>query len=293
MHHFLSRVLADPTAIKFIIAAALIAVFVVVMGFLRRGVTRFIHDTNSRYRIRKLINFAGYGLAAVVLLVMFSNKLGGLAVALGVAGAIIAFALQEVIGSVAGWLVILLGHLYKHGDRVQIGDFKGDVVDIGVLRTTLLEIGGWIDADAYSGRTVKVSNFYVLRESVANYSGEFSFLWNELKVPVRYGSDYRLAREIISRAAAEIVGESAAQASVAWQKMTEKYVVERAVTEPSVTVVAGDNWVEFTLRYVVDYRNRRASRDRIYTRILEEFDATHGTVNFASGPPARSGEAGS
>ena len=127
--------------------------------------------------------------------------MGGLTVALGVAGAGIAFALQEVIASFAGWLAIMFGGFYKTGDRVQLGGIKGDVMDIGVLRTTIMETGQWVDGDLYNGRIVLITNSFVFKEPVFNYSGDFPFLWDEIKIPIQYGSNYDLATEIIQLAA--------------------------------------------------------------------------------------------
>jgi len=81
---------------------------------------------------------------------IFSDKLGNLTVAFGVAGAGIAFALQEVIASIAGWVAVSFSNFYSVGDRVQLGGITGDVIDIGVLRTTLMETGQWVKGDQYN-----------------------------------------------------------------------------------------------------------------------------------------------
>ena len=94
---------------------------------------------------------------------MFSDKLGGFTVAFGVAGAGIAFALQEVIASVAGWVAISVGNFYSPGDRVQVGGIRGDVIDVSILRTTLMEVGEWVAADLYTGRIVRVANSSVFK----------------------------------------------------------------------------------------------------------------------------------
>jgi small-conductance mechanosensitive channel len=124
---------------------------------------------------------------------IFSASLGKMAVVFGVAGAGIAFALQEVIASLAGWVAISFGNIYNTGDRVQLGGIKGDVIDIGMLRTTMMEIGQWVNADLYNGRIVKIANSFVFKEPVFNYSGDFPFFWDEITVPIKYGCDYRLS----------------------------------------------------------------------------------------------------
>jgi len=266
----------------------LVAIFlgVFIIWFLitvtQRKILRKIKDTDSRYRTRKVLIFAGYLLTIILIIVVFSDKLGGFTVALGVAGAGIAFALQEVIASFAGWLAIMFGGFYKTGDRVQLGGIKGDVIDIGMLRTTLMETGQWVDGDLYNGRIVRIANSFVFKEPVFNYSADFPFLWDEIKIPIQYGSDYQAVREILGRAAYDLVGDYITIAQETWQQMVNKYMIEDASTEPMVTLIANDNWVEFTLRYTVDLKKRRTIKNNLYLRILEDVDKTGGKIKFAS-----------
>jgi small-conductance mechanosensitive channel len=125
--------LEDPVLSK--LAGTLVAVVVVVaiVQVIKRVSTRYIDDKSVRYRARKAIGFIGYLLGALVVLAMFSDRLGRLSVVFGVAGAGIAFALQEVIVSVAGWAAVSFGSFYTVGDRIQLGGIKGDVIDIGVF----------------------------------------------------------------------------------------------------------------------------------------------------------------
>ena len=113
-----------------------LAIIIVVARALRRALAAYVSENTARYQARKLTTFLGYIGALACIALMFSDRLGGLTVAFGVAGAGIAFALQEVIASVAGWVAVSFGGFYKVGDRVQLGGIKGDVIDIGVLRTT-------------------------------------------------------------------------------------------------------------------------------------------------------------
>jgi len=139
-----------------------------------------------------------------------------------------------------------------------------------------------VQGDQYNGRIVRVANSFVFKEPVFNYSGEFPFLWDEIMVPIKYGSDYRLARELIGRVADEVVGDYARAAEQAWEPITRRYLIEKASVQPAVTLVADQNWIEFTLRYVVDYKSRRLTRDRLYVRILEEIDGTADRVGIAA-----------
>lgn len=241
-----------------------------------------IKEGDNRYKAKKLVNFIGYFLVVVMITIVYSDKLGGLTVALGVAGAGIAFALQEVIASVAGWLANMFGGFYKVGDRVQLGGIKGDVIDIGVLRTTIMETGQWVDGDLYNGRIVRIANSFVFKEPVFNYSGDFPFLWDEIKIPIMFGSDYDLARNILLSTAQKTVGDYTETSQRRWEYMVNKYMIEHASTEPMVTVVVNDNWVEYTLRYTVDFKKRRSTKDLLFTRILKQVEATDNRVKFAS-----------
>jgi small-conductance mechanosensitive channel len=203
-------------------------------------------------------------------------------VVFGVVGAGVAFALQEVIASFAGWVAISLGQFYKPGDRVQLGGIMGDVIDVGVLRTTLMECGDRVKADLYNGRIVRIANSFVFKEPVFNYSGDFPFVWDEITVPVKYGSDRTLARDIFQRVVDEVVGEYIIPAKAEWNKMVHKYLIEEQRIEPAVTLIANDNWLEFTIRYVVDYKRRRGIKDQLFTQILDEIDKTEGRVALAS-----------
>ncbi|MEQ9593512.1 MAG: mechanosensitive ion channel family protein [Cyclobacteriaceae bacterium] len=236
----------------------------------------------DRYKTKKVLDAISYVLIILALLIAYNKDLGGLTVALGVAGAGIAFALQEVIVSVAGWMALMFGNFYKTGDRIQLGGIRGDVIDISMLRTTLMETGQWVDGDLYNGRIVRVANSFVFKEPVFNYSGDFPFLWDEIKIPIQYGSDYQLAREILERVAEQHVAKYAEEAQLVWKDIVRKYLIENAQVKPMISLAANDNWVEFTMRYVVNYKRRRFTKSELFTAILKEVSATNGKVRFGS-----------
>ena len=152
------------------------------------------------------------------------------------------------------------------------------MIDIGVLRTTLMECGGWINGDQYSGRIVRVGNSSIFKEPVFNYSSDFPFLWDEITVPIRFGSDYELARTSFLQVLDDVTGEHARRLQGDWRKMTDKYLIENAQLQPMVALKITDNWVEFVLRYVVDYKKRRSTKDRISSRILEVIESSGGRI---------------
>jgi len=282
MEDLIRKWLYDPTVGKLVSAFVGILLVYAVARFLQRSVARYVKDSDTRYRARKLVSLLGYLAGIVLVATIFSDRFGQLTVAFGVAGAGIAFALQEVIASVAGWVAVSFGNLYQPGDRVQLGGIRGDMIDVGVLRTTLMECGQWVNGDLYNGRIVRVANSFVFKEPVFNYSADFPFLWDEISLGVKYGSDYKMARDILERVGREVVGDYAAGAKATWEEVVRKYRIEEAPVEPTVTVAANDNWMEYTLRYIVDYKARRRTKDRLFIRIIEEIDRSGGRVNIAS-----------
>ena len=283
MEKMIKSWLAEPWVLKITIAVIGLIIIRIVSALVVHSLGRYVKDAQTRYRTRKIATLISYLVLLLFLGIVFKDRLGGLAIAFGVAGAGIAFALQEVIVSLAGWVAIVFGRFFVTGDRIQLGGIKGDVIDIGLLRTTLMECGEWIKADLYTGRIVRVANSFVFKEPVFNYSGDFPFLWDEITVPVTYASDYRLAREILESIIHEVIDEYSAYAKRAWKDVVKKYLINETMIDPVVTLVCTDNWIEFTVRYITDYKLRRATKNRLFGLILERFAATAGKVEIASG----------
>lgn len=110
-------------------------------NLLETNLPRRFHQLDARYRVRKFVVFAGYVVALLFVTILFEDRLGRIALALGVAGAGLVVALLDPIASIADWLAISWAHLYSVGDRIQLGETTGDVIDISFMRTTIVETG--------------------------------------------------------------------------------------------------------------------------------------------------------
>lgn len=282
MDEQLTRWMFDPLVRKGVTALLGVALLFAIHRLLRRTINRRVEDNAARYRARKLATFSAYLVGLLFLTAIFSSQFAAVTVVLGVVSAGVALSLQKVIASVAGWVAISFGKFYSPGDRVQIGAIKGDVIDVSVLRTTLMEVGQWVSGDLYNGRIVRIANSAVFEGPIFNYSADFPFVWDEITLPVRYGSDWKAAKTMLAGVADEICREYALQSREAWLQVVKQYRLEEARVEPMVTMVANDNWLEFTLRYIVDYRKRRLVKDQLFTRVLEEIDASGDRIRLAS-----------
>ncbi|MDG4828302.1 mechanosensitive ion channel family protein [Solwaraspora sp. WMMD1047] len=254
-----------------------LAVLVAILG--GRLVTIRVGDTNNRYYLRKAFHYLTVLALLIALALLWRPFAGRIGVVFGLLAAGLALALQEVIGAFAGWISILTGRTFRVGDRIQICEVRGDVLDITPLRTQILESGSssdpqsWIRGRQYTGRVVSVSNRSVFTSPVYNSSSVLDHLWEELTLPVPYHGDWQLAERIL-REEAE-AASSTAEAERAINEMRHRYPVAKAEVDPRVFVRATPNWIELSARFVVPVRAARQTKDRVTRRVLERF-AEHG-----------------
>src|ERR1700722_4877904 len=249
---------------------------------LEQTLPRRFGRADARYKVRKFIVISGYLTILLFLGLLFEDRLGRLTFAVGLVGAGVAVALQDVVASIAGAFSIGFSRLYTVGDRVQIGDTRGDVIDIGLLRTTLMETGSWVSKDLYNGRVVRIPNSTVLKGTVFNYSQGFQFIWDEIKVLFTNTSDCQFARDMLLRVAKESIGDYLIQAQASWKYVTDNFRIANSSLEPIVTLAVNNASLEFGLSYVVDYTKRTAKQDELFTKIVEEVAKSNGRLQWAS-----------
>ena len=265
--------------IKFLII--LVAVLIGIQ-LIRRYLKKRIANTAVRYKTQKGFEIFGYILLVVFSITYFSGAIKDFTLIIGLFTAGIAFTLQELILSIAGSIYIFLVKVYKPGDRIEINGIKGDVIDVDSIYTTMMEIGQWVSSDNYTGRIVKLSNAFVFKGPIYNYSQDFPFIWDELNVPIHYGSDMDLAKSIIIKIASETLSEYTAISKEKWESIVAKYYIEDAQIDPTMAITLTDNWVQCNLRYIVDYKRRRLTKHLLFDKIRTEFANSNGKINLAS-----------
>lgn len=230
---------------------------------------RTLSDELRRYTVKKVIRYAGGGVFGLSVIGIWAQRLQGLLLILGTTGAGLAIALAPVIVSIAGWMLIASSNLYKVGDRVQLGGVVGDVIDIGIIRTSLLEVGNWVAADQLSGRVVTVTNGAVFKDPVFNYTQRAPYIWDEFTVPVSYGPHWERAQSMILDAVADYTNEVAAPAKIALQQLPGMSLIGSPETHAQVYVSLTEHWVACTLRYVVHARSRRTVKHQLQINTLK------------------------
>lgn len=245
-------------------------------------------------------------LEAVVMLVglvsLWFDNPATLTSAAGMVTAGLAFALQRVVTSFAGYLVILRGSTFTVGDRITMGGIRGDVVALKFLQTVIMEMGqpeesdsedsAWVHSRQYTGRLVHVSNANIFDEPVYNYTREFPYIWEEMRLPVPYNADRGRAERILLDAARKHTLDIAEMSQEALKELERRYVMQRSDLDPQVYWRLTDNWVEMTVRFIVRTAGIRKiksdmSRDIIAALDEAKIPIASGTYEVVGMPPLK------
>jgi small-conductance mechanosensitive channel len=272
----LSAVWANPVYRKLTLSVIVLLASMMIRRLLHLLLVKRLSDDSPHiYIVRKITSYAVNILAVVLIIGIWIDQAGNLSVALGILGAGLAFALQEVIGSIAGWLTIVTGRPFSVGDRIETGGIRGDVVDISVLRTTVMEIGNWLGGDHNTGRIVTVSNAFIFKEPLYNYSRHLRYIWDEIILPITYESDWQRAVAIMTDAVQQdaMYQKLLPLAQEQRRRARRQFAIKITSLDPRVFVRLTDNWIELGLVYPVDTDSRRSFRSEVSQRILAEFSS--------------------
>jgi len=260
-------------AMKLFLSLVVVVITLIVYRVIRNTIKRRIEDAtrlqSMRVAVRNVLAVAGFVIIAIIWLPTGNN----LAIALGILGAGLAIASQEMIGSLVAGLNIWVGNLYRVGDRVRIGEVIGDVMDISLLRTTVMEVGEWVKADQYTGRVVTVANRVVWVNPVYNFTQHWGYLWDEITLPITYESDWQRAAELMLEHGQTYTAELQADAEAGLSRLVDRYPLKESKVEPTLYLAMTDNWIEMTLRFVVDAQERRRVKDHLHRELLLNFQA--------------------
>ena len=232
---------------------------------------RRVEDVRIRYRWRKTITYVAFAIGVVLVGNIWVKGFQSLATYLGLLSAGLAIALQDLIVNLAAWAFILWRRPFEVGDRVQLGEYSGDVIDQRIFMFTLMEIGNWVDADQSTGRVIHLPNGKIFREVLANYSKGFQYIWHEVPVLITFESDWKKAKEILMK----IVNKHAEHLSNAAQQQlrnaAKRLMIFYTKLTPTVYTTVRDSGVLLTLRFLCEPQRRRGTEEGIWEDILDEF----------------------
>jgi small-conductance mechanosensitive channel len=291
---------------KLLLTLAVLAVLYLIGKLLER-ITRtgFSSEENAHTRFwwRQAIRLVSAGLGAILLLSIWFDNPERLTTVLGLVSAGVAIALQRLVTAFAAYFVILRGRIFRVGDRIVMGGVRGDVIDLGFIRTSIMEMGQpppvqkdqpsvWVEARQYSGRIVTVTNDKIFDEPVYNYTRDFPFIWEEMHLPIPYGADRAKAEQILLAAAQRHTIKLSELSAEALKEFRRRYFVDSPDLKPKVYWQLTDNWLELAVRFVTRERGVRELKDAMSREILSELQAVgisiaSGTYAIVELPPVR------
>lgn len=236
---------------------------------------RKTEDIRTRYLWRKasiyiltLIGFLG-------LINIWFQGLSNLGTYLGLLSAGVAIALKDPLTNIAGWLFIVMRRPFSVGDRIQIGTYTGDVIDIRVFQFSLMEI-----SEQSTGRIIHVPNNLVFTIPCANFTQGFGYIWNEIPVLVTFESDWRKAKTLLLNIASFHTAHLTGIVEEKFKSASNRFMITYSKLTPTVYTSVQESGILLTIRHLCDPRERRLISEAIYEDILDEF-AKHNDIDFA------------
>lgn len=264
---------------RLLFTGAILLVLFVCRRLVLRFVTRRTDDLKLQYQTKKLSAYVATFLGLLLLGWVWLRGFGALTTYFGLLSAGLAIALREPLVDLAGWAFILWRRPFEVGDRIQIGDDAGDVIDVRIFQFSLVEIGNWVAADQSTGRVIHVPNGKVFSEPVANYTRGFQYIWNEIPIVVTFESDWEKAKRILTEIGETRFSQSdAARAQL--EKAARSFMIFYTKLTPIVYTSVADHGVLLTLRYLCHPRQRRGTAEAIWEDVLRAF-AEHADIDFA------------
>lgn len=263
--------------------AAVIGLRLLALALIRRFLGGEVADPR-RFWVRQGVQVAAAVVVVLGLISIWVTPDTDVSTGIGLISAGLAFALQQAILSLAAYFIILRGDTFGVGDRITLGGVRGDVVRLGFLKTTIMEMGQppavsgadpaiWVHSRQYTGRIVTVTNGAIFQEPVYNYTRDFPYLWEEIALPIEYDVDRDRVEQILLSAARDHAVVDDPEAARALAFMRSRYAMSDASLEPAVFWRLTDNWLELSLRFLVSARGVREVKDRISRDILAGLDA--------------------
>lgn len=239
-----------------------------------------IRSPAARYRWQKAIS-VGTGLLTILFVFrIWVEGIDSLATYLGLISAGLAVSLKDPITNLAGWAFVIWRKPFELGDRVQVGEHTGDVIDIRLFQFTLSEVRNWVDADQTTGRLIHVPNGHVFIHPQVNFNQGFTHIWEEIGVLITFESNYPKTKKIIQNILDDEIFSVSSEMESHLLEISKQYLVRRERLNPKVFLDVKDSGVMLTARYIVHPQKRRSRREYFWEKLLEEL-SQHSDIDFA------------
>ncbi len=241
---------------------------------------RSIDDTRTIYRWKKTATYITFTFIILVAGTLWIPSIDSLSTFLGLVSAGIALALKDPIVNFAGWGFILGRRPFEVGDRIQIGQYAGDVIDIRIFQFTILEIGNWVDADQSTGRIIHIPNGKVFTDAQASFTKGFQYIWIEIPVLITFESNWKKAKQILVDIANQHGSSQTSAAKRSVREASKKFMIYYRNLTPIVYTSVKNSGVLLTIRSLSNPKRRRNLEEDFWEAILTDF-AKHSDIDLA------------
>lgn len=278
-------------AMHSMVQSALWILLIVLLTYLiSRGVEQFLVDTTPEKRtlrtVRTIVRFALQAVALLLILMVIFGTPNQTPTILGLAGAGLTVAMKDFIVAFFGWFVLMGRNGLRVGDWVEINGVVGEVSEIGLLRTVLLETGNWNDAGHPTGRKVAFVNSFAIEGHFFNFSTAGQWLWDELQVLVPANENPYPLIDAIQKLVTDQTAVAARAAEEEWQRATNRQRLASVSATPAINVRPTSSGVQVLVRYITRAHERYELRSRLYQAVvdlLHRKQATHVAVGSSGG----------
>jgi len=258
---------------KLLFSVAIIFVLWAIQKITVGIIQKRFENVRDMYMWRKGVSYVLVGIGLILLAGLWIRGGQGMATFLGLFTAVLALVFKDVLVNIAGLFYILWENPFATGDRIEIDSMHGDVIDIGLLKFSLLEIGNWVDADQSTGRMLKVPNAKVFSQIISNYSKGFEFIWDEIPVLITFESDWRLFKKQLTKIINAHITSDMKKIERAFKLARRSHLIQYTNLTPRVYTTVKDSGVLLTIRHLCSPRDRRNNREAIWEKILTEVEA--------------------
>lgn len=251
---------------------------ILILWLIKKGAFKLIArgkeiEIKKQFHTRKTIEYVLVFIGLLLVGNIWITNFQSITTFLGLLSAGIAIALKDIFVNIAGWVFIYWRKPFDVGDRIQIGELKGDVVDLRLFQFSMLEVGNWVDGEQSTGRIVHVPNAKVFLDPQANYSQGFDFIWNEQQVYIGLESDYKKASLLLREIMNELLSPDFNTIESELRKAQKEHFISFSQYTPIVYTKIQERGIQLSLRYLCKPRKRRVIEHQITEEIIDRFRA--------------------
>ncbi len=265
---------------KLILSVSIIVILWILRSISLKLISKYAKSPRIKFNAKKITLNITFIFGLFWILSVWVNEFQSLFTFLGLISAGVAVALKDPIVNIFGWVFIIWRHPFKVGDRIQIGDHAGDIIDIRMFQFSVMEIGNWINADQYTGRIVNIPNSQIFNSHHSIYSTDFHLLWDELDITITFESNFKKAKSILEEILFDNNNILTTEMKSYLDEAIQKYELEESKFKSGIYTELRDSGVNFVMRFYFPYEQRRKAKHDVIEKVIEAFQ-NHDDIDFA------------